>query len=273
MALRRITPEVRPMSRIEARALGLKLYTAGKPCAHGHAPCVRRVIDGACLECRKLAANEYRSRAKGFSYKTSKVRSLIQRVLRHDPAAYQSVERVNGFAYDCYEAEILGFDSYFSCEPCENGHYDLRHTRNNLCHTCNREKTRSYVRRNREKVRAIALTSAARNSERLATYNAWYRSQPENRQKHRVSSSVRRGGKLAGRYTVEQIAALHVKQKGRCPNCYVNIKNLYHIDHIIPVVRGGTSAISNIQLLCPPCNQKKSSKDPVAWAQEQGRLL
>jgi hypothetical protein len=48
------------VSRKAARASGLKRYTAGKPCKHGHtAP--RLVSNGSCLECARLAANARRA--------------------------------------------------------------------------------------------------------------------------------------------------------------------------------------------------------------------
>ena len=47
------------VSRKAARASGLKQYTAGKPCKHGHtAP--RLVSNGSCLECARLKANGWR---------------------------------------------------------------------------------------------------------------------------------------------------------------------------------------------------------------------
>lgn len=41
----------------------------------------------------------------------------------------------------------------------------------------------------------------------------------------------------------------------------------------MPLARGGGNGIGNIQLLCPPCNLRKGSKDPIKWAQKNGRLL
>ncbi len=34
------------------------------------------------------------------------------------------------------------------------------------------------------------------------------------------------------------------------------------IDHVVPVARGGTAALSNLQTLCHPCNAGKSDRDP-----------
>lgn len=65
---------------------------------------------------------------------------------------------------------------------------------------------------------------------------------------------------------------LLILQKGRCANCKCKPPK-FHLDHIEPLSRGGSNTDSNVQLLCPTCNLKKHAKDPIAWAQEQGRLL
>ena len=45
---------------------------------------------------------------------------------------------------------------------------------------------------------------------------------------------------------------------GACVRC--GSKNKLHFDHIIPVAKGGGNVESNIQILCQPCNLKKSDK-------------
>lgn len=76
-----------------------------------------------------------------------------------------------------------------------------------------------------------------------------------------------------GKHTPEQIKAMLEKQKKKCINCKKSIAKKYHVDHIMPIAKGGSNDISNIQLLCPTCNHKKNAKDPIKWAQENGRLL
>lgn len=78
------------------------------------------------------------------------------------------------------------------------------------------------------------------------------------------------GGKLS-RGLIGQLMLL---QRGKCANCNCDLSSSGHqMDHITPLVRGGEHMDRNIQLLCPPCNLKKNAKDPIIWAQEQGRLL
>ena len=76
-----------------------------------------------------------------------------------------------------------------------------------------------------------------------------------------------------GSYTKEDIEFLFSTQRGKCVNCLKGISDGYHIDHIYPVSKGGTNYPSNLQLLCAQCNYKKSAKDPIDWAQQNGRLL
>jgi hypothetical protein len=45
------------------------------------------------------------------------------------------------------------------------------------------------------------------------------------------------------------------------------------LDHMMPIDLGGLHADENLQLLCPTCNLRKYNKDPIAWANENGRLL
>jgi hypothetical protein len=48
------------------------------------------------------------------------------------------------------------------------------------------------------------------------------------------------------------------RDKGKCVECGSNL-NL-EFDHIIPISMGGASTYRNLQLLCEPCNRKKSNK-------------
>jgi hypothetical protein len=60
-----------------------------------------------------------------------------------------------------------------------------------------------------------------------------------------------------------EIITQNVKDKvwrrddGKCVGCGSNEK--LEFDHIIPVIKGGSSTYRNIQLLCEPCNRKKYS--------------
>lgn len=101
-----------------------------------------------------------------------------------------------------------------------------------------------------------------------------YRAEKD-RQRGNAASSLRRARKrfADGSFTASQVAELYQKQHMRCANCKTSIKEGFHRDHKIPLVMGGANDISNIELLCQACNLKKSAKDPIDWALENGRLL
>src|SRR5258708_5727106 len=95
---------------------------------------------------------------------------------------------------------------------------------------------------------------------------AWIAKNPEKKraQTRNRRSRLRMAG---GKHTGEEVLALFRRQKRRCANpaCRVSIRDGYEGDHIIPLSLGGTNDISNIQLLCMPCNRKKHAKHPIEW--------
>jgi len=77
-----------------------------------------------------------------------------------------------------------------------------------------------------------------------------------------------------GRVTVEEMTQIRLAQtdkqgRVRCWYCGVSITN-WHVEHKLPLSRGGTHTASNICLSCPSCNSSKHTKTPQEWA---GRLL
>ena len=61
------------------------------------------------------------------------------------------------------------------------------------------------------------------------------------------------------------------RQKFRCYYCDCKLDK-YHIDHIVPLSRGGTEYPDNKVLACPQCNLRKHDKMPHEWV-DGGRLL
>lgn len=62
-----------------------------------------------------------------------------------------------------------------------------------------------------------------------------------------------------------------------CQGCGIHGEDMpvgqsFHVDHKLPIARGGTDAFSNLQLLCPPCNQSKGAKTMQQWMKFKGRL-
>jgi 5-methylcytosine-specific restriction endonuclease McrA len=105
-----------------------------------------------------------------------------------------------------------------------------------------------------------------------ARVSAWSKANPDARRAsfyNRLAMKKRAGGK----HTAADIKQLFRLQRGKCACCHVGIADGYHVDHIQPLALGGSNDKTNLQLLCPTCNLRKSAKHPVDFMRETGRLL
>lgn len=226
-----------PRTRREAQTIGASHYFTGIPCKRRHL--VPRLANGHCPDCLREYASEW----------------------------YQADKRANQDKYDKKNKEF---------------HAKHKAKRNASC--------REYYKKNKKHILARKYSircadpdtarakEAAKRARNPGAYRAADRRFSKKHPEHnRVKLENRRARKerSSGRYTAKQIRGLYARQKGLCAHswCKARLKKGYHIDHRVPLANGGSNDIRNIQLLCVPCNLKKSAKDPIRFAQENGLLL
>lgn len=183
-----------------------------------------------------------------------------------------------------------GEKQYFTGIPCKNGHTCNRFTSSGGCTKCVAIHTSRYPRypENPEK-RAVSNAKWKKaNREQTRISNAQYQQQhkhdsikaknerrklrPEMIAKH---SNAYRARKVSadGTHTGEDIKRLWDRQGHKCavPGCTNAIagsgKNIYHVDHIVPLAKGGSNYPDNLQCLCGVHNLSKNARDPYRWAQ------
>lgn len=145
--------------------------------------------------------------------------------------------------------------------------------RNNGYYIDNREKllekSKEWHVTNIEYHRSIVKRWSQNNPEkRRAIWNKWRDNNPESfRKSVKARESRRRARKkdAEGFCTHYHIQALYDFQEGRCFHCDCDISTGYHIDHWIPLSKGGSNWPENLRLLCSHCNQTKYNKLPWEW--------
>lgn len=74
--------------------------------------------------------------------------------------------------------------------------------------------------------------------------------------------STRKAG-AGGSYTQSELKAL-LELTG-CLCAYCGLRPYQHLDHIVPVSKGGSSNIKNLLPACGYCNRSKGDKDLAVW--------
>ncbi|MGN6383671.1 MAG: HNH endonuclease [Dyella sp.] len=125
-----------------------------------------------------------------------------------------------------------------------------------------------------EQARAIKEAWTEKNRDKIrAQARAWHAANPD---RARVNLQNRRAREKAAEGSLSRglFAKLMHLQRGKCACCRCAItRSNSHMDHIEPLIRGGSNTDENIQLLCATCNLSKREKDPISFMQSRGFLL
>lgn len=148
-----------------------------------------------------------------------------------------------------------------------------------------KENCRLWYAKNAERDRANTRRWASQNPEKVKEkHRNWRIANPEkarenllrwskeNPEKIRAYSARRRARKLdaPGSHSAEDIHLQYKSQRGKCWHCGKKVGDTYHVDHLIPLYKGGSNDARNIVISCPTCNSSKGAKMPHEW---NGRLF
>ena len=189
------------------------------------------------------------------------------------------------------EARRRCLQFYWTGKPCSKGHVCFRRVTNRNCVKCNteqsaawyadpanaeavslkfkryredhleyeRQRNAAWREANPDLAREITRNWRARNEERFkANSKAWWDANPERAAEYRHAYRARKKYN-GGQFTAEDVLKLFEVQDGKCVYCHRSLLLGYDVDHIIALKLGGANDNTNIQLLCPSCNSRKSA--------------
>lgn len=203
-----------------------KIYT-GRPCKYGHT--LRYKSSGDCIVCAK-------KRTKDWNKNNTK------RKKDYDRQYYQNNKE-----------KILDNGKRWRVNnTVKKQNYDKEYRRNNK--EAIKLIRKRWIENNPEKMQAIRDKS---NKRQKTKKSQWAK---ENRDKMNATKHKRRAREIGngGNFTTQEWAELCNKHDNKCLCCKKRKK--LTIDHIVPISKGGTSNIENIQPLCKSCNSKKGVK-------------
>jgi HNH endonuclease len=260
-------PQNHPIvTRAEAKAAGLKFYFTGKECSRGHVA-QRRVGNYQCSQCEPVNQREWRIK------NPEKAQAAFDKWRKNNPEKYKAALRKHA---ESEKSKIY------------HREWAANHRQEQVA------ATRAWQRRNPEKVRAAWRKRHKNNPERYNTAaNEWRKNNPEkvriqkrkqyrrqydnNPEIFKAAAHRRRAlkKKAGGKFTAADIKRILKQQKGKCAYYGICRHQIppYHVDHIVPLIAGGSNAPSNIQLLCASCNCKKHDLDQIEFMQRNGKLL
>lgn len=255
-----------PRTAKEARRVGAKYYFTGLPCVRGHIS--RRYAHGSCVTCKE--EDRERNREKNAAYFRKWREENPERTREYHRRA-----RERGYDREYYQKnrdrQIAAATEWRLKNPERARELVREYYQRNKADLL--RKSKEYYQRNKERIlEQDREYRRARRKQRALASRLWRKNNPEHaRELHRNKKARRRGAE--GFHTAKDVRLLIKRQKNRCAECKTCLSKGYHVDHVMPIIKGGTNWPSNLQILCPPCNLQKHAADPIEFARRKGRLL
>jgi 5-methylcytosine-specific restriction endonuclease McrA len=142
-----------------------------------------------------------------------------------------------------------------------------------ICEDCAAGKRAAYKEHNKEQIKARSAAYREAHREEIAEKQRRWREQNPERY-YEIHAAAKKRNKIAlraaahrrrlqrdaapGTYTAKEWQELKVQYDYRCLMCYRREPEIIlTVDHIVPISKGGSNTIDNLQPLCKGCNSRK----------------
>jgi 5-methylcytosine-specific restriction endonuclease McrA len=126
---------------------------------------------------------------------------------------------------------------------------------------------------NKDKISEQKKKYYEENKERISKKKKIYSQSHSGKAVMRNGAYKRRLKKKNSSISSEDIKNL-IKNATKCYWCGKKLtKDNTHIDHYVPLSKGGLHELENLVVSCNKCNLTKSAKDPIEFANSVGKLL
>lgn len=135
------------------------------------------------------------------------------------------------------------------------------------------EYSKKYYQSHKDKIAELKKAYYQTHKEKKAEQGKAYRQTPMGKIVCKNSKHKYRAITKQGDVTTEQLLDLQQNAKV-CYWCGCKLKGKkIHIDHYVPISKGGQHTLSNLVITCNKCNLSKNAKDPEVFANSIGKLL
>lgn len=220
-----------PSSRSEAISMGINRYFTGKPCKHGHIS-LRAISNSGCTKCISLMFKEKYKRERDVILERMRVKYI------DDPEKFKN--RAKEWEYK---------------NPWSGKVRQSRHRAKNR--EVLNKKWREYYKVNKKKREKYMKEYRSKNAHII------YKNSKDRRARERGAE---------GSYDLSDVINMLQEQGYKCNEvkCKADLNiSGYHVDHIIPLIKGGRNDKINLQCLCPRCNLMKGALMPDEWEERK----
>ena len=129
------------------------------------------------------------------------------------------------------------------------------------CKDCAKARRRAWAAQNRDREQQWNRAKYLATPETFKEQSKrWRKENPERwREMHRNKEAARRARVKNAFVERVEASVLFERDGGLCGICHESLDQDYHIDHIIPLVKGGMHSYENTQLAHPTCNLRKGA--------------
>lgn len=167
-------------------------------------------------------------------------------------------------------AKRIGMTYYFTGSSCKWGHVSTRNVKNSACHECTAMRYKEWYKENSEGVCKASSERQKIHPERYKMirkrgHEKYKRNKRDEYNSYMRSFNAARRALIYSGDSALMVSRWTCSKVKECFYCGNECKDKFHVDHLVPISKGGRHETRNLVIACPGCNMAKSDTLPLLF--------